>query len=221
MSDAGSHPSAFRLEALHAGEADAEAAAHVERCAACRAYLDGLDAERAAHQAAPMPAFLEAPANVVPFPARRSRLVYILPALAAAAALALVLLRPGADGPPPDEIRMKGAVGVVAIRDRDGAQVRERGRVLVRPGDRLRFEVTVPAAKSLSVVARPDDGPAEVLVSGARLEAGVHLLEPTLRADEEATRVTIWVGPPALVEPPAVPRDGPSVTSLRIESESP
>ncbi|MCU0685390.1 MAG: hypothetical protein MUF34_24650 [Polyangiaceae bacterium] len=113
------HPSADRLDALAAGDDDAEASTHLAACEACRAYVGRAGAEIASFRAAAEPTrFAEtiaaraaapqrAAETVVALPARPRVPVLVgtiitvaAPALAAAAALAF-LLRGGA-GPGPN-----------------------------------------------------------------------------------------------------------------------
>lgn len=125
-----SHPRQLDLERLAAGERT-DAAAHVESCAACRAVVEELRADTAAFVA-------RVPARVLheKVAARRHawwRAWWPAALVPLAAAVALVVLTPGAD-----EVRLKG-VGLTVRVLRDGVSTELDGAGHVRPGDALHF----------------------------------------------------------------------------------
>ena len=231
------HIEALRLEALAAGDEDAEAAEHVDGCVACRGYVDQLrTASEHFHRSAPnRDAFLgglerRGEDEVRPLPARDPRVRWVrwspLLAVAAAAALWIGITEapsrspsrelPATDSP---DMRAKGSVGLAVIRERDGQQERLTGRVAVRPFDRLRAEVQVGTASPLRVVFIGDDGTFIELMSSARVEPGEHYAKTAVHMDEHPTAGRIVAGTRDAVE--RARREGrfEGVTSLKVEVE--
>ena len=224
------HPAPFRLEALQAGEHDAEAAAHVDGCEACRAYVDGLEASRAVFLAR------EAPADVV----RRLRaaeperhvpwmrwLAGVVAVGAVAAVVWVVLPKaalevsdPGGADSGHDSVRVKGAAVRIAaiVEHADGHQSRESGTVQVTAGDRLRFEVSLAVPMTVTVALLDDSGSLSTLVAAAPLAAGQHLPERTLRVDAKPTHVWVVAGTPEAVAAAVAARRFDGVAALRIVS---
>lgn len=220
------HPSPRDLEALQAGEPRDDVASHVEGCEACAAYVSALDGEQAAllrrESGAAFARRLRTVADAPGQPdgadragaARASspgRAWMWGPALAAAAAVALIVLWPatgpdggglkplGGGGGGDDVVRLKGGPKVALIVLRDGVQTRHEGATTLRPGDRLRVEVTVPEAAVVTAGILADDGTWVPLLEGARLEAGTHTPTKTLTADAQPLKAHLLVGSPEAV----------------------
>ncbi len=236
-----SHPFGERLEAFSVGATDPEVDVHVSACAACAAYLETLATDGRAHILAPLPDFLSTPTNVVSFerpaptpvavasngpaasvPAPRAgrdrRLV--VGAAAAAALFCFVLLRPNAPMHPPDLRAAGGGPTLFTVRERAGLQLRTAGDVKIRAGDRLSFELQLPAPARVSLVLFPDDGPGETLVSARALPAGTARLEATVQANAAPTHATVYFGPSEVVTASARPAVGGDIGALRIDSEA-
>ena len=144
----------LRLERHALGELGADAAevaAHVARCAACRAALDAI--ERDARALPPLRAVAAAPAP------RRRWWLWAGGLAAAAAALLLFVRRPDSPEPGP-RVRVKGAgvLEVSLVRDRAGAVT--VGADTYVPGDRFKVRVTcsAPTTVRAEVVVTDDDG---------------------------------------------------------------
>jgi hypothetical protein len=147
-------------------------------------------------------------------------------AVAAAAALWIGLIKgpsrvPSLGVPSADsaEMRLKGALGLAVIRERDGQQERFTGTVSVRPFDRLRAAVQVGIAIPLSVAFIGEDGTFIDLLSSGRAEPGEHYSETAIHMDEHPTAGRIVAGTSDAVE--RARREGrfEAVTVLRVEVE--
>ncbi len=213
------HPSAIRLDALHMGEADPEAAAHLAECADCAAYLRGLEAEAAEFQREAHGDFVDAAlgAEVIRGPARWWGPVALT--LAAAAAVALFVLPPT---PPVDPglepVQIKGGVALTAVVLHAGEQRRAGGLVEVVAGDRIRFEVTVAKPGPVTVGLLDAKGRWTHLARAREFEAGVHALERTLAVDPKPTDVRVLAGAPEAVAK-ARRGEAAAVAELRIRSQ--
>jgi hypothetical protein len=155
----------LRLE-RHALAADAEVAAHVASCAACRSCLDEIERDVVA-----------LPALVVPERKRTRWWVFAIPALAAAAVV-LFLLRPR-DELADDVARVKGVGDVVldVLRERAGG-VREDVRTYAS-GDRWKVIVTCPPDKGAWLdVAVTDDGGTDFPLAPAHVACGNRVVVP-------------------------------------------
>lgn len=140
------HPSPRTLERFSvgdlAGEAQHDAAAHVERCSSCRNFLEELEAAREARLAAvPSERFIasvvERRDRAAVLVRRRFRRLVLGGATLAAAAAMLVLILP----PSPD-IRLKGA-GIALHRNRAGdVRVLASGDT-IRAGDAMRIVLSL------------------------------------------------------------------------------
>jgi hypothetical protein len=170
-------PSRFTLVRFKAGDLEEPEAgalsAHLEQCAACRETLAGIERNVSQYESgaeerlARLRARLdrEDPRNPGPVPPTWLRLAPAGGALAlAAAAAALVVVLPslkeGSPGPaagvePADptasSVRFKGAVAVEVVARRGERQFRVEKGAELRPGDALRFVVTVGAPGFISV----------------------------------------------------------------------
>lgn len=212
------HPNAIRLDAVAAGDADAEVEAHLATCVDCKEYVAKLGAE-AKGTALDVPAFMakltaheaavERPREPEASERPRGnvfRLAWIAAPLAIAAVLFLIL-RPagtrtidpiGSSGDP--ATRFKGGIQVAIVLDREGDQRRLVNEVKVRPGDRIRAEVAVDSAQPLLAGMLGNDGTWVVLLAPTTLEAGTHFSERAARFDEAPTEGFVLVGHPDAVE---------------------
>lgn len=159
-----SHPPAWALDAVAAGDPPGPLESHLGVCDACRRYVESLRQEAEEFRAhADAKAFV---AEVVARAATKSTgalradrtaprrlvrwgLVVAAPALAAAAAVALVAwptrppLVPVAGSELSSGEHFKGGLTVAVVRERAGRQDRLTAPFEVEPGDRIRVEVDV------------------------------------------------------------------------------
>jgi hypothetical protein len=154
-------PSDLVLDELVAGELDGDARqaaeGHVAACARCRDEVAARTSGFARHPEADprrMLAAIRRGLDERPPSSRRWRwLMGVVPAAAAAAVVLVVALRPS-----PPRIRAKGGAILHVFRlDGDHAAELVSGE-RVRPGDRLRFAVDLPAPGHVSVVGVQADG---------------------------------------------------------------
>lgn len=199
------HPSAFALDALHAGAGDAETAAHAAACDACTRYLAELDADQRRFLERGSPETfvrdVRARADALDAGRRRRWLGGGLAAglAAAAAAVVVVVTQPGA--PPADTLRLKGDAVLEVVRLRGDAQAVLGGpSVSVRPGDRVRVRLTVPEARVLSVAVLDDAGRFTPVAQAQTFAAGQHLLEATFAVDDQPMRARLIAGSPDAVQ---------------------
>jgi hypothetical protein len=183
------HPSEPALERFSVDDlapaAEAEIAAHVAECAACRGLLDELERARAARLAAAPPDRFVARVAARRARTRTRRLISTgMVAFAAAAAL-LLMLRPRPD------VRLKG-VGVV-IQCRRDAEVHVLGSdEKIRAGDRLRVVVTRAEAGAVAAWFVDDHGRVDALLpEPAQLAAGEQALPGS--AIVEAPCIDSWL----------------------------
>jgi len=182
------------LERYLAGELTGEALARVEKAIAEspaeRSRVEALRADAAAflikHPPGPIAARLEAP--------RRSWFQWLLPALAAAAAvlIAIVFLRPAED-----DVTTKGAMAFTAFRlSSDGAVHELTPNAKVKPGDRVRFSVRVPSDGFLAVVSRDGAGNASVYFPSSSTVSARHgataLLPDAIELDGVLGPERVW-----------------------------
>lgn len=173
-----SHPSRITLERHSVDDlpepARAEVEGHVAACASCRAYLDELRAAAAAHRAAPPEPFVARVRARRSAEARRARRIGAGMALggAVAAAVALLVIRPGAAPPrPPGDLALKG--GGIAVHRKRGAAMAPLGeRDRVRAGDALQVVVTLARPGRVSAWMVDDTGRIDELAARLALPAG-------------------------------------------------
>jgi hypothetical protein len=229
-----SHPPAFKLDALAAGDADATTFAHVAACEACASYVKALEGEAAEFRAtADVPGFAERVAQrAKPAKARSAaRLVwYAAPTLAAAAAFALWVGRGGPDVPhsassgfvaiATDEgrVHFKGGPAVTVIRERGGVQERLSGPFEVLPSDRIRVQVAVDHDEPLTAGLLTSDGTWTPLLAPAELTAGSHLSELSARFDDSPTDAMLLVGSPDDVALARTTRTFDSIVAWHVKS---
>jgi hypothetical protein len=226
------HPNATRLDALAAGDDDAEAREHLASCQACATYVSELKSAAAAfaEQTRPADDFVEElarrarPSSL----GRRWRIALaVAPALAAAAALVLVLESgrfSGSPGTVREEAsaesavtRFKGALELAVIRERSGEQQRFHGRVAIKPGDRLLAEIGIAAPQELSAAFLGVDHSFVLLLAPRVLPAGTHHSERALRFDDRPTRGVVLAGSPGSIERARQTRDFSDVAVLNVD----
>jgi hypothetical protein len=234
------HPPAQRLDALAAGDLDADAAAHLSDCSACRSYVEALRGGAREFAAGSSPAAFataiaeratQTPAPV-PKPRRPLRLAWsVAPALAIAAAVVLLLrarapvsergVESDRRAVAPDEpaVRFKGAPPLSVIRERNGRQERFAGKVGVRPGDGLRLELALDAQRSIAAGLLAEDGSWVELIPPKPLGAGTHFSELSARFDEHPTRGWLIAGEPAAVESARSSKQLEGLSLVRVEVE--
>lgn len=212
MSD---HPTTFRLDAHAAGDHDERVAAHLAGCAVCAGYVERLEKQvRAASEsdgakAAEFVLGLDDARRTRDREGRpkrpATRFVFAgASILAAAAALVLVtrgsLQIAGADAAVTEPaIRFKGKLQLAVIRDRRGEQIRSATEVRVRPGDRLRAEISVDDSRPVEVGFLGKDGTWVLLLAPALVEAGTYFSERAAQFDETPTEGWIVAGRPEAV----------------------
>jgi hypothetical protein len=230
------HPAPARLDALAAGDEDASARDHVASCAACTQYVAALErqGQAFAHRPDAEGPLRRALANRT----RGRRLVVLAAPLVAAAAVVVVVLgrvRPITTDPqhatslapqpvppgeaPPHDMRFKGALSVVAIRDRGGHQERLAGPFAVRAGDAVRVEVSVDHEGPLTAGLLTDDGAWVVLLAPAVLATGTHDSERSARFDATPTHATLVVGDPGVVQRARQTRDFSGLVAWKVTRE--
>jgi len=206
------HPSAFELEAFAVGEDSDAVVAHVDACAACKAYV-----EKARGLSSRARGSMEKVLGPAQRAEKRRRFVLIVSAAApllAAAAAVLLLRAPHADpnvatsppasaAPPPTmlaqndpDTTFKGGLQLAVVRERTGAQDRFVTAVRVRPGDRLRIEVALDRSQAILAGVMGDDGSWVELMPEAVRPAGTHFSEKSVRIDDHRANGTILVGAP-------------------------
>jgi hypothetical protein len=215
-----SHPPSHALDALAAGDANADVEAHVASCDACRAYVaEGREGAAAFREKARGADFageiarrseiakaLENKPREGSAAARARRLWFAVPLVAAAAAVVLFVGNRETITPPHESAeesattRFKGDVPVVVIRDRGGKQTRLTGPFALRAGDRIRIEISVDHPRPLAAGLLGADGTWVPLLEPTLLEAGTTVPELTAAADEGKTDATLIVGAPDAVE---------------------
>jgi hypothetical protein len=224
------HPPAYDLEAAAAGDPAVRTREHLERCEACARYVSDLErnakAYREVHDAQAFATRVAERARPRP-PREWTRIARIAAPLAAAAAvLVLVQRRPTPRNPqhePPTvapDVHFKGDLAVAVVRERAGSQERIVGPFRVRPGDRIRVEVSTDHARPLSAGILSDDGEWISLLAPALVGAGTHESEQAARVDDTATRGTLLVGTPEAVARARQTGQRSGVIAWRIEDET-
>lgn len=167
---------------------DSAARAHLEACASCRGALEELQAEQRQFAASVLPRTLPKVEARVLAPSPLARLsnwwkaaIPLTVAAGAAAALALVVARPGAGVVEDPDLRIKGGpvLQVFAARGEAVFQVKEGTRL--KPGDRIRFVVeragsgphvtvaSIDGARQISLYY-PPEGQAGVPLTASKAE---------------------------------------------------
>ena len=240
MSD---HPPLFRLDAHAAGDHDAGVEEHLSRCARCAEYVERLrDAVRAhsEREGAKSADFVlglddirrareRAGASVVePVAARSSRRSQITLAAGSVLAAAAVLLFVARTAPElamadaavsEPSIRFKGKLQLAIIRDRRGDQTRTATEVRVRPGDRVRAEISVDDSRPVEVGFLGDDGTWVSLLTPTLVEAGTYFSDRAAEFDETPTEGWIIAGRPEAVSRARLSRSFTDVSVIPVLAE--
>ncbi len=241
------HPPLFRLDAHAAGDHDAGVEAHLSGCTACADYVGRLRAAVQAHsdrEGSKSADFVLALDDIrrererergrarasddVPLAARYSRRWQITAAAGsvfAAAAVLLLIARPGSELARADaavtepSIRFKGKMQLAIIRDRRGEQTRSATEVRVRPGDRLRAEISVDDSRPVEVGFLGKDGTWVLLLAPALVEAGTYFSERAAEFDETPTEGWIIGGRPEAVLRARSQRSFDEVSTISVVAE--
>jgi hypothetical protein len=234
QSEQSEHPASYLLEEFAAGAGDEPTARHVETCDGCRSYVERFRgaAARFARESVSADVFAD---RVVSRSQSSRKVAWVGVAgtlsLVAAAAVILLLLRPPetATGPvalattPQAEdvegVRFKGGPQVAIIREREGRQVRLVTDAGIRPGDRLRVEVSVDAAATVEVGVLSEDGAWVTLMSASMLTPGTHFTPKAVRFDDSPSAGWILAGAPDAVARARSTRQFDSVTVLPLHVE--
>jgi hypothetical protein len=206
------HPPAFRLDAHVAGDLDPSVTEHLAACDACTAYIAattaaaarfaGTEGKKAADFVLALDDRARARARAEARPrwiAKVPRAAWVAAPLLAAAALLFLVRMPTTPLVPAvtePAVRFKGKMQVAVVRDRNGDQSRIATEVRVRPGDRLRVEVSIDEARSIEVGFLGKDGTWVLLLAPAFIEAGTHFSERAARFDDMPTEGWIIAGIP-------------------------
>lgn len=231
------HPSRLELDGLllDAAAAAPGTRAHVAACADCGAYLARLESAAAA----PLPAALQVHAMRPPVSQRPRALprllrpVFVGPSLAAAAALALLVLRShpheGRLASAPDReaagVREKGGPRVTLYLQRGSGVWRWDEQERVRAGDRLRLEVAAAGYRHVTVATEAGGERLRTLYAGPLAERGATLLPASWQLDAQGRSETLVVLlsqapiPEAELRRDAPARPGRSVHKLVLQKE--
>ncbi len=217
------HPPLFRLDAHAAGDDQPGVEEHLSGCATCAKYVERVSAgvrahaEREGARAAELVLGLAdvrrerdrvTASNEELRPARPSRrwqMTLAAGSVLAAAAVLVLVARSGSHVATADaavgepSIRFKGKMQLAIIRDRRGEQTRTATDVHVRPGDRLRAEISVDDARPVEVGFLGKDGTWVLLLAPALVEAGTYFSERAAAFDETPTEGWIIAGRPEAV----------------------
>ena len=195
------HPSFLVLNRAAVGTppADAGAAAHLETCAACAAYISRMQVDL------PPPAWALALADEKP---RRARwLKVLLPLSAALAAVVLVVL----PSKQPPAFTAKGAPSVAVYVKRGEAVNAWDGGSPLRPGDRLQLQLAPEEFRFALVASLSDPAAPQILYSG-KLPRGPSLLPVSFRVDDSPGPEQLLV---VLATSPVFERDLTSLAKAR------
>jgi hypothetical protein len=220
------HPAAYRLDAVAAGDDDEEVSGHMRACDECAAYVGTLRHQAKAFREGSSAQDHRARALARLRGRRRARVIGIALPLVAAAVLLMLRARPMQQGSVPrlesaapaesGEARFKGKLSVIAIRERDGQQERIVGPFTVRASDRVRIEVSVDRDGPVTAGLLTDGGDWIVLLAPVALAAGTHYSEQAARFDETPTKATLLVGRPSAVDRARRTRDFEGLVAWRV-----
>lgn len=228
------HPPSYLLEELAAGVEDEATARHVQRCEACRAYVDRLRQAAAEFEEQGLTAgdFADQVAARTGSSWAGVRVAGGALALVAAAALLFFIFRPthepqrplamnsATETSEPAPVRFKGAAQLAVIRLRDGGQERLSAEAGVRAWDRLRVEISVDAPGTVEVGVLSKDGAWVTLLPATMLEPGTHLTPQAVRFDESPSAGWIIAGPPDAVQRARTTRRFEGVAVMPLHPES-
>jgi hypothetical protein len=234
------HPTLFRLDAHAAGDHAEGVDEHLAQCAACTEYVERLrvgvrrhaedDGGKAAEFVLGLADLERAQSRSARDESRwwaRSRRTALagLSILAAAAAFALVarngIQLPGADAATSEQpaLRFKGKLQLAVIRDRSGDQTRSATEVRVRPGDRLRAEISVDDSRPVEVGFLGKDGTWVLLLAPALVEAGTYFSDRAAQFDETPTEGWVLAGRPEDVSRAKSERSFENVSAIPVVAE--
>lgn len=231
------HPAGARLDGVATGDSDAEADAHVASCAECSAYvgrlreqIDAFARAQVEHPDGFVASVLQRRATHVrrTFPVRARWIAGATSVVALAAVVLLVLHLPrgepldsGGVGPREGPIRFKGGAQIAVVVEHRGVQSRELGSLLVAPGDRIRVEIALDHAESVTAGVLTEAGEWAELQPPALFEAGTHFSEKSIAFDGNVEEGWVVVGPPEAVEHARRTRDFGLVHAIRIRGIAP
>ncbi|MEL6547033.1 MAG: hypothetical protein AAFQ82_20575 [Myxococcota bacterium] len=188
------------------------------------AYVDALQKERKAFLGdESADAFLSRPAFAslgVPPRERTPRRWWLGAAALASAAVLLVALQ--VREPTGDEIQLRGG-GLTLIVARGDSQLRLDEDVELRPGDKVRFQVTVRQPGEIEVGFLANDGRYETLVSEHVSSPGLRVLSDAVEIDDSAMAGEILAGSSGAVRKAVEDRGASSgeLGSVRVRTELP
>jgi hypothetical protein len=179
------HPSELAMEAYLLDPERSSLSAHLGGCETCKARLARMEKDGEDFRRFVLPATLD---QVVEANTRRgfslNKWMMVVPAMAAAAALAVVILpKPGVeseDGPPADYIGVKGGLGLVVYTtsDRGATTIPDGGKV--NPSAALRFKVRPGNLRSCSLWLLSIDEAGQVSrIYPTEGEGGAHIAQTT------------------------------------------
>ncbi len=225
------HPTSAELEAVAAGDSNAEVEAHVDECEACREYLEVLWEELSDWRQSPERERglqrlkqAQAPSGGTLIRVARWGSIAAAPLLVAAAVM-LFMRRPPPPvpgGPDPSVApalggtRFKGPPQVAVIVEHLGEQRRTTDQVEVSAGDALRVEVSLADARPISAGVLTKDRQYVPLLLPAELDAGTHFSEKAAHFDAEPTEGWVIVGEPDAVRRAQQTGDLSGVTALPL-----
>jgi hypothetical protein len=222
------HPAPVRLDAFAAGDRDEEVAQHIASCTACATYVEQASAlnrafaETEGEKSADFVLGLHDRQTTAPFNRKSfGRASWIAGTFLAAAAVLLVISNrePASNPPNGAAIRFKGGMQVAIIRDRAGDQARLIGEVRVRPGDRLRAEISVDDSRPLEVGFLGKDGTWILLHAPVLVEAGTYFSERAAEFDSSPTEGWVIAGRPEDVSRARTTRSFGDVSALPVVAE--
>jgi hypothetical protein len=210
------HPGIESLEAFAAGIRDTAVEAHLAACESCRAKHAELTQGLAEFRAnTNVESFLDAVERAAERPAgsapstsnvtalRKRQWAGTITVLVAVAAALILWIRVGsepvASGPTPTvALAFKGApLQLAVVRERDGKQERFAGSSLeVRPGDRIRAEITSESPQPIAVAVSNAQGERWDLLMPTILDGGTVFSPEAIRFDHEVFDGVLIAGSP-------------------------
>lgn len=204
----------LELEEHHVGERDGPLSAEEQR------YLGALASERERFlEEESAEAFLSRPAfaQVHHRPrTTKSPWRWLLGTVAFALAISLlIVLSPGRE---PDRVRLRGTPFNVVV-ERSGEQFIADTELVARPGDTLRFRVTVFEPGPVEVGFLSDDRSYETIVDERVDRTGFILLQSAVALDDEPLVGSLIAGSPAEIEKAVSGDETAEVAAIRLRVE--
>ena len=243
-----SHPNSLDLEAFASGDADPRVTAHLGDCEACTRFVERARAFVANAQVFTPRLEIEANAptrrgsNDASRQARVLRIAsYAAPFILAAAGVSFFLRAPGAQVQPPpresaapsagmsaetralganDRVAFKGGIQLAIVRDRAGLQERFAGAITVRPGDKIRVELSLDAPGTWMAGVVTSRGEFVVVMEESARDAGTHFSEAALRIDGTQMDGTLVVGSRAAIDAARAASNLDALTTMPITWEA-